>query len=113
MLFPSIFLFFPHTVAVFILAMAVWGVYFELMVFAESYFIEAAIPAKHHALACGVLNSFKSLSFLLAPLFVPYLIDQGIQIPLYTAMVMLHFSLSAILRSRSSSQITKNIIPKH
>ena len=97
LLFPAIFLFFPHAVPQFVLAMAVWGIYYEFLVFSKAYFIEAFIKMDRHALAWGILNTFRSVTMFIAPIFVPVLLDQGVDQPLIITFTFLVFSLVAIV----------------
>lgn len=97
LLFPLIFLFFPQAIAAFFLAMIVWGVYFEFLMFANAFFVDAFIQVKHHALAWGILTSFRSLSLFVAPLLAPSLIDQSYRHPLYFAIILLVVSMFGIL----------------
>lgn len=66
-LFPLCFLVF-HSVIPLILAMVIWGVYFEAIVFSNYHFIHEHIHARHHAQAWGVLIMVKSLGWFLGPL---------------------------------------------
>ena len=97
MLFPAVFLFFPHALPSFILAMAVWGIYFEFMTFSNAYFIEAFITLNRHGLAWGILSTFRSLSYFIAPLIAPILLDSGQAHPLLTSMLLLGTGLGAII----------------
>ncbi len=96
-LFPVIFLFFPHIIPSFILAMAIWGVYFEFMLFSNSYFIEAFISIQRHGLAWGVISTFRALSLFIAPLIAPYLLDKGNHHPLIMSIIFLAVGMLGIL----------------
>lgn len=97
LLFPAIFLFFPQQVPEFVLAMAIWGIYYEFLVFSKAYFIEAFIKMDRHALAWGILNTFRSLTMFAVPLFVPFLLDQGVAQPLMVTFSLLFLSLFCIV----------------
>lgn len=95
LLFPAIFLFFPHYVGMLFVAMLIWGVYFELLMFANSYFVEAFMRREQHSLAWGVINTFRSLSMFVAPLIAPWLLDQGHAYPLWLVIFLLVVALTA------------------
>lgn len=97
LLFPAIFLFFPHAVPEFLIAMAIWGIYYEFLVFSKAYFIEAFIRMDRHAMAWGILNTFRSLTMVVSPLAVPLLLDQGTTLPLMVTFSFLIASLVGIV----------------
>lgn len=97
LLFPAIFLFFPHAVPEFLIAMAIWGIYYEFLVFSKAYFIEAFIRMDRHAMAWGILNVFRSLTMVISPLAVPLLLDQGTSLPLMVTFALLVTSLVGIV----------------
>lgn len=66
-LFPLILLE-AKTIWLFLLAMAVWGLYFDLVNFGTFDFVGRKIEAEEHAQSFGIVNVFKSLGYLLAPL---------------------------------------------
>jgi MFS family permease len=90
-------LFFPHAVPEFILAMAIWGVYYEFLVFSKAYFIEAFIKMDRHAMAWGILNTFRSITMFVSPIFVPILLDRGVEQPLIATFTFLFLGMIGIL----------------
>jgi MFS family permease len=96
LMFPAALLFFPPAIPSFIFAMAVWGIYFEFMVFSNSYFINAFISLKHNGLAWGILNTFRSVGLSLAPLMAPYLLDRGERHALSSVIFFLLIALSGV-----------------
>ena len=97
LLFPAIFLLFPHALPEFFVAMAIWGIYYELLVFSKAYFIEAFIKMDRHAMAWGILNTFRSLTMVISPIFVPLLLDRGATEPLIWTMGLLIAGLISIV----------------
>jgi len=95
--FPAIFLFFPHALPEFIFAMVIWGIYYEFLVFSKAYFIEAFIKMDRHAMAWGILNTFRSLTMVISPIFVPVLLDRGVEEPLIATFVLLVLGLIGIV----------------
>jgi len=97
LLFPAVFLFFPHALPEFIFAMVIWGIYYEFLVFSKAYFIEAFIKMDRHAVAWGILNTFRSLTMVISPLVVPLLLDSGVEKPLIATFVLLVLGLMGIV----------------
>lgn len=58
----------------FLLAMAMWGVYFDLENFGNFDFVGRKADTESHAAHFGVLTSFKAIGYLLAPLLAGLLI---------------------------------------
>jgi MFS family permease len=67
---------FSHLI-IFILAMAIWGIYYELLNFARQQFIADSVPLRLHTGASAVLSSFKSLAYFLGPILAGLLIFKG------------------------------------
>lgn len=66
-LFPIVLLK-AKTIWLFLLAMAIWGLYFDLVNFGTFDFVGRKIEVEDHAQSFGIVNVFKSLGYLLAPL---------------------------------------------
>lgn len=56
-----------------LLAMAVWGVYYELLWFGSAQFVSDNVPAQSRSGVWGVLGVFKSLAYFLGPIFGSWL----------------------------------------
>lgn len=82
--FPISFYFLPPLVSVFILGMAVWGLYFELVEFALFAYVEHFHSKEEHAKAWGVLSSFRGASYMVGPALATFALDRGEK----TALVM-------------------------
>ncbi|MFZ3068799.1 MAG: MFS transporter [Microgenomates group bacterium] len=52
----------------FLLAMAVWGVYYELLWFGSAQFVSDNVPAESRSGVWGVLSVFKSLAYFIGPI---------------------------------------------
>jgi len=76
------------TVLVFLFAMGVWGVYFELMQFAQQQFVADTIPFKFHSAGWGIIVVFKSVSYFLGPLISGSLIAGNIRSPVIVALFL-------------------------
>ena len=67
-------------------SMAVWGIYYELLGFAQQQFVADATPLRFHSAAWGILGVFKSLSYFLGPILASGFLDMGERVPLYAAL---------------------------
>ena len=71
-------LYFASTVWIFLLAMAVWGIYWDLFHFANFDFISRTTPEKEHSSSFGIQGIFHSLGILIAPIIAGLLIETTI-----------------------------------
>ena len=78
---PLIMIWFPAGIGTFLLAMTVWGIYYELGVFTNFNFVHGFTKVGQHAEAWGLLYVFKALAYTLGPLLAIWLIDQGEVVP--------------------------------
>ncbi|WKZ30249.1 MAG: MFS transporter [Candidatus Dojkabacteria bacterium] len=74
--FPVIFLFLPPIIIFFLLAMAVWGIYYEMMQFSNYHFINRQIKRQNRTFAWSLFMAFKSLGYTLGPIIAGLLIDR-------------------------------------
>lgn len=81
--FPATILFLPPLPAFFLLAMAAWGIYYELLHFSHFHLIETVVKRSDHALAWGVLESFRSAAYFIGPFLAGWLIDRHASAPFY------------------------------
>jgi MFS family permease len=82
-IFPAVILFLPPLPAFFLLAMAAWGIYYELLHFSHFHLIETVVKRSDHALAWGVLESFRAAAYLIGPFLAGWLIDRHTDAPFY------------------------------
>lgn len=61
-------------VPLFLLAMGLWGIYFDLMTFANHDYIARTIPKEKNTIAYAVLDATKSLGYAVAPPLSAFLI---------------------------------------
>ncbi len=78
--FPIAFLLFPTTVG-FLLGMAVWGIYFESMLFSKYHLIQERVHHEEHAWAWGILSVVQNLGLVIGPLLASMLFDQDEKFP--------------------------------
>lgn len=62
------------TILIFVLAMALWALYFNFNNFGLYDFVSANAPTQQRGREYGIINIFKFLGYILAPLFLGFLI---------------------------------------
>src|SRR3989339_847849 len=92
--FPSIFLLFKPSVFVFLVGMAIWGLYYEMNQFANYNVIHEYLKKEQHASGWGILYSFRSAAYLVAPLIVGSLSLQVNRSSLYFSLLFLFLGLA-------------------
>lgn len=60
-------------IVLFLLAMAVWGVYYELLWFGSTQFVADNVPVESRSGVWGMISVFKSLAYFLGPIFGSWL----------------------------------------
>lgn len=85
-LYPLSFLALPPLVPVFFLSMAIWGIYYELILFGKFNFINHFLPHHQHELGWTVIGTFNDLAYLIGPLIAGLFIAQSFAISLTTAI---------------------------
>ncbi len=83
-------------VLIFLLSMAVWGIYYEFLSFADQEFVTGHIPYNLHASAWGILGIFKNLAYFLGPLLAPIIILRSEKYMGVSAIVMSTIALIGI-----------------
>jgi len=121
LVFPIILLFFSENIFLIIIAMIIWGVYYELLYFSHFHFIESLRSEKTHAQSWGAVCTFKALSYTIGPLLASLMIGYSLNLPLYAALVVLaitaffFFLFLRIFKIRKSSSYpaekNKHIVP--
>lgn len=64
-MFSSVFL---PAISLFLVGMAVWGVYYEFLGFGSQSFVSSAVPAHFRAGAWSILGAFRGLAYFLGPI---------------------------------------------
>ncbi|KKR09880.1 MAG: Major facilitator superfamily [Candidatus Woesebacteria bacterium GW2011_GWA1_39_21] len=80
-------------ILVFLVAMAIWGIYYEVIGFANHQFVADTIPYRLHASTWAFMGVFKNLAYFLGPLFAGFLISTGPRVPAYFAIIFALVSL--------------------
>ncbi len=84
--FPLAFLFFPQHLATLLLAMAIWGIYYELNVFSSFQFVHTYVHLNEHTKTWGIIQSAQSSAYALAPLLAAELLVFGYS-SVFTAVI--------------------------
>lgn len=77
--FPVILYLFP-SVPGFLLAMAVWGVYFEALTFLKFHVVHALVPRQHHGWAWGILELIHNIALVSGPFLTSLLLDRSLTV---------------------------------
>lgn len=101
-LFPLVFLLLPEHYFSYILAMAIWGIYFEFIGFSQFSFINEMVAVNDHIKAWSVLEVFKSLGIIVGPFLASYLLDISVRQTFFVVVAgwAIAWLMSIILRKR-------------
>ena len=86
-------------VAIFLLAMTLWGVYYEFLGFGSQQFVADAVPLKDRAGAWGILGVFKNLAYFLGPMLGAWIFIFGLRAPAYIAIFLAAVSILILFAS--------------
>lgn len=64
-------------IIILLLAMAIWGVYYEFLGFANQQFVAETAPVHQRVRVWAVMGVFKNLAYFLGPILGGYLISRG------------------------------------
>ncbi len=98
------------SVALFILAMALWRVYYDLKNFGSFDFVSRVVKAEERTSSFGVLSVFQAVGYLLAPIMAGLVIGQVVgRLPFVLALIFLCiavlFYLRLLIQQRRSTQV--------
>lgn len=86
-------LFWPYA-AIFLVTMALWGIYYELISFANYQFMGSSVPLNMRSAAWGVAGIFVNLAYFLGPLLASFLLFKGYVI---TEAAIIGFLVAALV----------------
>jgi len=95
--FPLLLLFAPKTVIFFVLAMAVWGIYYELIQFSNFHYINQYTQRQNYTFAWSLLSTMKSLGYTLGPVIAGFLITRDINDTFFATLGLYLLSFFAML----------------
>lgn len=87
-------------ILVFLVSMAVWGVYYEVMGFANHQFVADSVPMRMHASTWAFIGVFKNLAYFVGPLMAGFLIAGGVRIPAYFAIIFASIAMVILVLSK-------------
>jgi hypothetical protein len=67
----------------FLFAMAVWGIYYETLAFANFKFLKTHVDARHYSFSWGCISMVKALIYGFGPLIATSLLAIQLQLPAY------------------------------
>lgn len=79
-MFPLTYLLFPNHVFTFLIAMTIWGIYYELNIFSSFHFVQSYIGVDEHSKAWGIIQAVQSFAYAAAPLLAVELLAFGFTI---------------------------------
>lgn len=91
--FPLSLLVLPPKIMVFFLAMASWGVYYELLRFSHFHFVHTFFSVDQHARVWGWLETTRALTFIAGIAVVTYVLDAESQPALVAALAAFGMAL--------------------
>lgn len=73
--FPFGYLILPASIITFLIGLAIWGIYFELISFSNSRYVIEKTDPHHHELAWGIMYFFRASSLTFGPLLAAVLLN--------------------------------------
>lgn len=76
-IFPLVYLLFPNHILTFLIAMGVWGIYYELNLFSSYHFVHTYTDITNHSKTWNIIQAFQSTAYALAPILAVQLLTFG------------------------------------
>ncbi|NMB56703.1 MFS transporter [Candidatus Beckwithbacteria bacterium] len=86
--FPFVLLSLPPIIPVFLLGMFIWGVYYELISFANYYFIRDYLTNDEHLSAWSIISIFRCSTYLIGPIIAEFLLEKGVAVPIFASLIL-------------------------
>jgi MFS family permease len=64
-------------VGIFLVAMVIWGLYYELIIFADQQYVASSITRERRSSAWGIISVFKSLAYVSGPIIAGWALAHG------------------------------------
>lgn len=93
-----------------ILAMALWGVYYELFLFGLYHFLHTEIDPAQHASGWGVTESLRSLGLVIAPILISLLVLFPVSPFVYSFTFFVGAGILNVLLLRRQNRVQKMIV---
>jgi len=90
---------FTPFVLLLLLAVGIWGIYYEFLGFGGQQFVADSTPLKLHSAVWGLLSVFKTLAYFLGPLLAGFLLARGQTAPIFVALLLTLVGLIVLILS--------------
>lgn len=89
-------------ILIFLISMAIWGIYYEVVGFANHQFVAETVPIRMHTSTWAFIGVFKNLAYFIGPLLAGFLVSYNLRLPAYFAIIFALISLSILIVSKRS-----------
>lgn len=89
---PLLFLFAPITIPILLLAMAIWGIYYEFLTFSDFSFIDQVAQKHQFSAAMGLIQTTYAIMFVISAPIIGYLARSSYKLPFFIGVVALVFA---------------------
>lgn len=110
-MFPIVVLLFGRQPWVFLIAMAIWGIYYELAMFSNFHFVDEVIPSEEQPLVWGVMSSIWAIAWFVAPIMATLAHKYYAQGPLFLALGFYLLAMITFFNVKGKLKITKKEAP--
>ena len=86
-------------IIIFLIGMALWGLYYEFLGFAGQQFVADVVPSKLHSASWAVIGTFKNLAYFLGPIVGGWIIIKGNKMPPLTAILFVLIGFFILMAS--------------
>jgi len=87
-------------VLIILAAMAIWGIYYELLGFGQQQFVADSIPLKFRSATWGILGIFRSIAYFLGPILGGALLARGLRVPIYASIAFVFISVIVLMSAK-------------
>lgn len=101
------------TILIFLVSMAVWGMYYEFLIFGSQQFVAGTVPLVSHAGAWAIIGVFRNLAYFLGPLMAAWLAIKGEWYIGLTAIVLATLALGLNFLGKKTHEIKTEIDLRH
>lgn len=91
-------------VILFLISMTLWGIYYELINFANYEFVGSTIPLHMRSASWGIIDVFKNLAYFLGPMVGAWLLFQG-KIPVIGFIILILVIALLVYFSHKSTHV--------
>jgi len=97
-------------VAMFLVTMTLWGIYYELANFANFQFMGSVVPRNIRTAAWGFTGMFVSLAWFFGPFIATELLEHGVTITVGTLIIFLLIAFVLVMLNKSMHSTPQDII---